>query len=234
MTKNNNKGRGRPSEWTDDELMQLALNTKYKYHGEKLTPSLLERETKVGRNTWSRRMKDFIDELNNPVLPSISIDDSNDAILPSVELIFKKYSNDKTALKNELFELEILLYDFYKELKEIKLKEEKFDKALAEIESLKSEVRKQEKRAIHYEQLYNDIVVSSIYPHLQDARGSQLNQHNIKDKLINMEEHKDKNVSLDDLTIHFPDITEKKTQVNDPTEKKQQSNMKKLLDEFDL
>lgn len=234
MKKNNHKSRGRPSEWTDDELMQLALNTKYKYHGEKLTPSLLERETKVGRNTWSRRMKGFIDELNNPVLPNISVDDSNDAILPSIELIFKKYGNNKIALKNELFELEMLLYDFYKELKEIKLKEEKFDKALNEIETLKSEVRKQEKRATHYEQLYNDIVVSSIYPHLQDAEGSQINRHNIKGKLINMEEHKDKNVSLDDLTKHFPDITEKEAQVEFSAEKKQQRNMKKLLDEFDL
>src|SRR5699024_4553901 len=134
-------------------------------------------------------------------------------ILPSIELIFKKYGNDKTVLKNELLELEILLYDFYKELKEIKLKEEKFDKALDEIETLKSEVRKQEKRAMHYEQLYNDIVVSSIYPHLQDAKGSQINQHNIKDKLINMVEHKDKNVDLDDLTRHFPDINEKEEQV---------------------
>ena len=234
MTKNKNKSRGRPSEWTDDDLKQLALNTKYKYHGRKLTPSLLERETKVGRNTWSRRMKDFIDELNNPILSSISADDSNDAILPSIELIFKKYGNDKTVLKNELLELEILLYDFYKELKEIKLKEEKFDKALDEIETLKSEVRKQEKRAMHYEQLYNDIVVSSIYPHLQDAKGSQINQHNIKDKLINMVEHKDKNVDLDDLTRHFPDINEKEEQVKESAEKRQQSNMKKLLDEFDL
>lgn len=229
-----NKDRGRPTEWTDNELKQLALDTKYKYHGKKLTPSLLERETKVGRNTWSRRMKDFIDELNNPILSNVSVDDSNDAILPSIELIFKKYGNDKIALKNELLELEMLLYDFHRDLKKIKLKEEKFDKTLDEIESLKNEVRKQKKRAMHYEQLYNDIIVSSIYPHLHDAEGSQINKHNIKEKLINMEEHKDKNVSLDDLTKHFPDITEKEAQVKESEEKKQQSNMKKLLNEFDL
>ena len=234
MTKNNNKGRGRPSKWTDDELMQLALNTKYKHHGEKLTPSLLERETKVGRNTWSRRMRGFIDELNNPVLPNISTDESIDTILPSIDLIFNKYGNDKLALKNELLELEILLYDFYKELKEYKLKEEKFDKAIAEMKLLKSEIKKQEKRAKHYEKLYNDIVVSSIYPHLQEVKSSQINQHNITEKLINMEEHKEKNVSLDDLTKHFPDITGDEAQVKDSIENKQQGNMKKLLDKFDL
>jgi len=233
LTKNINKGRGRPSEWTDDELMQLALNTKYKHHGKKITPSLLERETKVGRNTWSRRMRDFIDELNSPILTSVSADDSNDVILPSIELIFKKYGNDKIALKNELLEIEILLYDFYTELKEIKLKEEKFDKAFNEIESLKNQVRKQEKRAMHYEQLYNDVVVSSIYPHLRETEGSRVHQHRIKEKLINMEDHKDKNVNLNDLSNHFPNIPEKETETASSEEKKKQNNMKKLLDEFD-
>src|SRR5699024_3926162 len=188
---NNNKqhARGRPNEWTDEELMKLALDTKYKHHGKKLTPSLLERETKVGRNTWSRRMKQFIDELNNPIVPNISADDENDAILPNIELIFKKYGNDKIALKNELFELEVLLYDFYKQIKEFKLKEEKYDNAIAKVDTLKNEVKKQEKRAKHYEELYNDIVVSSVYPHFQYAKESQINQI--------------KNSSLDDLNVHF-------------------------------
>jgi len=233
LTKNNRKGRGRPSEWTDDELMQLALDTKYKHHGKKLTPSLLERETKVGRNTWSRRMKQFIDELNNPIVPNISADDENDAILPNIELIFKKYGNDKIALKNELFELEVLLYDFYKQIKEFKLKEEKYDNAIAEVDKLKNEVKKQEKRAKHYEELYNDIVVSSVYPHLQDAKESQINQHNIKEKLINMEENKAKNSSLDDLTVYFPNVNDD-VQIKNSNKNKQKSNMKKLLNEFDI
>ncbi|KGX84633.1 hypothetical protein [Pontibacillus litoralis] len=61
-----------------------------------------------------------------------------------------------------------------------------------------------------------------------------MNQHKIKDKLINMEEHKDKNVNLDNLTSHFPDINEKEAEIKESAEKKQQRNMKKLLDEFDL
>jgi len=235
---NNNKqhARGRPNEWTDEELMKLALDTKYKHHGKKLTPSFLERETKVGRNTWSRRMKDYIEELNNPVSTSISSVDSNEAILPSVDLIFKKYGNNKPALKNELLDLEILLYDIYKELKDYKLKEERYDMAIAEVQELEIEVNKQKKRADHYEQLYNNIVVSSVYPHLQDVQGSALHQHNIKDNLINMQEHKEKNVSLDNLTAHFPDTLEGKSQEggSNPTESKKQKNIKELLDEFDI
>lgn len=233
--KNNIQNIGRPREWTDKELMQLALDTKYKHHGIKLTPSLLEKETKVGRNTWSRRMKDHIDKLNKPILTKHTSTDADDALLPNIDLIFKKYGNDKVALKNELLELEVLLYDTYKELKEYKLKEEVYNKAIDNMLSIKNEVDKQKKRANHYEELYNEIVVSSIYPHLKDTQGSLVNKLNINDKLINMEEYQNKNISLNDLSSSFPDVSDKSNQKKnaDSLESKQQKNMKKLLDEFD-
>lgn len=229
---NKNQSRGRPKEWTNEELKQLALDTKYKYHGKKLTPSLLEKETKVGRNTWSRRLKDYIDELNEPVITGIPLSKNNETILPSVDLIFKKYGNDKLALKNELLDLEILLYDFYKELQEYKEKEERYQEGQAEVQLLKDEVAKQRKRAAHYEQLYNNIVVSSVYPHLQDMQGSQINQHNIKVKLIDIEDYKEKNTDLENLSSYFPDVTDVNVE-NDKSEKQNQ-NMQKLLDKFDV
>lgn len=227
-----NKGsqnRGRPIEWTDEELMQLALDTKYKHHGKKLTPSFLEKETKVGRNTWSRRMKSYIDELNEPVLPNIPIGDANETLLPSVDLIFKRYGNDELTLKNELLGLEILLYDIYKELQEYKQKEERYEKNLAEVQSLKDEVAKQKKRAEHYEQLYNNIVVSSVYPHLQVVQGSPINRLNIKDKLIDMEKHKKKNTDLEKISSHFPDFLDGEYE----KDQKRKKNIERLLEDFD-
>lgn len=236
LAKNNKaQRRGRPKAWTDDELKQLALDTKYRYHGRKLTPSLLEQETKVGRNTWSRRMKSFIDELNEPVIPSVPFDGKNESILPSVDLIFKKYGNDSLALKNELLDFEILLYDLYKELQEYKKQEERYEKSIAEVESLKVEVAKQKKRASHYEQLYYNIVVSSVYPHLQGAKESQLHQLGIKDKLIDMDDYNGKSADLDDLSSHFPDVSKASQEQEQKTEsEKQQGNMEKLLDKFDI
>lgn len=227
----NKQTRGRPSVWTDDELRQLALNTKYKLHGVKLTPSLLERETEIGRNTWSRRMSDFIDELNNPILPNIKMNNKNDALLPSVDLIFKKHSVEHNALQNELLDLEILLYDMYQELKQFKEKEQEYQKALSEKKSMQEEISNQKHRAQHYEELYNSIVISSMYPHLQDNKKSLLNQFNIKEKLINIEIDKDKNVSIEDLKSFFPDETVQSDRTDDSTT---QSNMKKLLQEFDI
>lgn len=229
---NKSQSRGRPTEWTDEELKQLALDTKYKYHGKKLTPSLLEKETKVGRNTWSRRLKDYIDELNAPVITSISLNGNNETILPNVDLIFKKYGNDKLALKNELLDLEILLYDFYKELQVYKEKEERYQSGQAEVQSLRDEIVKQRTRAAHYEQLYNNIVVSSVYPHLRDVQGSQISQLNIKDKLIDMEDYKEKSTDLENLSSYFPDVKDGSAANN--KEEKQNQNMQKLLDKFDV
>lgn len=231
-----NKGsqkRGRPTAWTDEELMKLALDTKYKHHGKKLTPSFLEQETKVGRNTWSRRMKNYIDELNEPVLSNVPIGDANETLLPSVDLIFKKYGNDELALKNELLDLEILLYDIYKELQDYKEKEERYKIGKAEVQSLKDEVVRQRKRAEHYEQLYNNIVVSSVYPHLQGVEGSQINQLNTKDKLIDMDDYKEKSTDLENLSSYFPDVLDENKEENDKNEK-QNKNMQKLLNKFDV
>jgi len=50
---------GRPESYTDSELKELAVKIKYKFKGKKITFSLLEQETDIGRNTWSRRLKDF-------------------------------------------------------------------------------------------------------------------------------------------------------------------------------
>ncbi|MEB8127015.1 hypothetical protein [Staphylococcus succinus] len=226
------KSRGRPSEWTDEQLIQLALDTKYRLHGEKLTPSLLERETKIGRNTWSRRMKGNIEELNNPIMTKVSPHDLNDSLLPSVDLILKRHDIDNNNLKNELIDLEILLYDMYNELKQLKENEQKYKKYIDDNKVLKEEKSKQEYRARHYEELYNNIILSSMYPHLQDIKESVINQSNIKEKLINMEINKDKNISIENLNSFFPDIP-----TDPPTfekEERKRKNMKILLEDFDI
>jgi len=181
-------------------------------------------------------MKDYIDELNEPVITSIPINNNNEAILPSVDVIFKKYGNDPLALKNELLDFEVLLYDFYKELQEYKKKEEHYEKSIAEIESLKAEIAKQKKRASHYEKVYNNIVVSSVYPHLQGAQGSQIQQLGIKEKLIDIDHYKEKNTGLDNFISYFPDVSKAETQEQEREAKseKQQENMQSLLNKFDV
>lgn len=226
------KRRGRPSEWTDEQLMRLALDIKYRLHGEKLTPSLLERETKIGRNTWSRRMKNYIEELNNPVITKVSPNDLNDSLLPSIDLILKRHDIENNNLKNELLDLEILLYDMYNELKKLKENEQKYKQYIDDNKLLREEKNKQEYRARHYEELYNNIILSSMYPHLQDIKESAVNQFNIKEKLINMDLNKDKNISIENLNSFFPDIP--KEESSREKEEQQRKNMNILLEDFDI
>jgi hypothetical protein len=233
LKKKTNKGRGKPKEWTDEKLKEMALEVKYKNQGKKLTPSFLQEETGVGRNTWSRRMKEFITELNQPVLQSINISDNSEVTLPSMDLILKRYGKDKQALRSELMNIEILIYDLFNELKEYKLKYEKSRKAAEEIQSLKEELLIQNKRAEHYESLYNTIMVSSIYPHLQDEKKSKLYQLGIKDNLIDFSTNKERNTDLKNLSSHFPDVSDKTTK-RKLEDQKRDKNMELLLNKFDI
>lgn len=237
MTKNKNTNkRGKPQEWTDEQLKDMALEIKYKNQGKKLTPSLLQKETGVGRNTWSRRMKVFIEELNRPVLPTINLHDNNEITLPSIDLIFRKYGNDQQALKNELINIELLIYDLYNELRDYKLKDEQYKKSSDEVQSLKNEINKQKKRADHYEQLYNTVTVSSVYPHLQNEKGTKLYELGIKDNLIDFNNQKEKNMDLQNLSSHFPSVSEESIANREKLEKDKKSskNMKELRNKFDV
>ncbi|WP_110927711.1 hypothetical protein [Bacillus massiliglaciei] len=236
VTKKNSNRRGKPQDWTDDQLKEMALEVKYKNQSKNLTPSFLQQETGVGRNTWTRRMKEFIEELNNPMLPTINLDETGEVTLPNIDLIFKKYGKDKQGLKNELLNVEVLIYDLYTELKQYKAKEELYQKAINDAQSLKEEVAKQKKRAEHYEQLYDSLAVSSVFPHLQKEKKSKLNELGIKDNLIDCNINREKSLDLGNLSSHFPKVTDATIANKEELEKnkKRDKNMKELLNKFDL
>ncbi|WP_096200665.1 hypothetical protein [Bacillus sp. FJAT-45350] len=235
MSKKERTNRGKPQEWTDQDLKQMALEVKYKLKGQKITPSLLQRETGVGRNTWSRRMKDLLEELNSPIIRSIPLNENNDINLPNIELIFEKYANNKSMLKNELLQLEVIIYQLYEEL--TKYKEELSSDHInyEEVQDLKEQLNKEKKRADHYEQLYNTIVASSLYPHLHD-QSPLLKEIGIKDKLVKFGTNKERNLDLKDLSRNFPDRSEeaKSNDASEKTESKRLEILSKLKGKFDL
>lgn len=177
-------------------------------------------------------MKNYIEELNNPVITKVSPNDLNDSLLPSIDLILKRHDIENNNLKNELLDLEILLYDMYNELKKLKENEQKYKQYIDDNKLLREEKNKQEYRARHYEELYNNIILSSMYPHLQDIKESAVNQFNIKEKLINMDLNKDKNISIENLNSFFPDIP--KEESSREKEEQQRKNMNILLEDFDI
>ncbi|MDY8164887.1 MULTISPECIES: hypothetical protein [Bacillus cereus group] len=176
--------RGKPQQWSDEDLKQIALEVKYKQPNRKLTSLLLEKETGIGRNTWSRRMKEFISHLNSPVhIPKL--DESGIIMIPSVEELFLKYGANTIELKNEIAKLLNIISDLYTDTKKLVTLEEATQKMKSEIEQLKEQLSKVTVQKTHYETLYNQIVAESYFPHLY-GQSEKLKQANVKAEVITL------------------------------------------------
>lgn len=198
MTKGQEKqvGKGRPSNYSDEELKEIALAIKQKYKGQKLTFLFLEKETGIGRNTWSRRIPETIEELNNPVPRAIGISEKDDVYFPNIERIFDIYKNDKNKIINELYFIETAFYELYNEAKKLK---EELDRRKNDPEELKmknDEIRRLQEQVKHYEQLYNQQMVSSAFSHLQA-------ENQVKGNLIQFDQKNRKHASLENLESFF-------------------------------
>lgn len=76
-------------------------------------------------------------------------------------------------------------------------------------------------RADYYEELYNQVVVSSTYPHLRNTKPKTKAPEN----LLVMKNDLEKNKNLNNLSSHLPTIQE---------ENKKEKTMKRLMDKFDI
>ncbi|SCY51912.1 MULTISPECIES: hypothetical protein [unclassified Lysinibacillus] len=224
---------GRPETHTDAELRELAVNIKYKCKGKKITPTLLEKETGIGRNTWSRRIKSFIEELNNPVLRSIPLDESIEVFMPNIEMIFEKYGNNKERLNRELYSLEELIDTLYFELKNSKEENKKLMKYQAEAIKYKHQAKEQLQRANYYEDLYNKTVASSLYPHLF-SKSPILREFNINEKLVNIKEDTDNQMTFKKIALEIDGKIGSNENLTLSDIKKKERVMEFLKDEFDL
>lgn len=176
--------RGKPQQWSDEDLEQIALEVKYKQPSRKLTSLLLEKETGIGRNTWSRRMKEFINHLNSPIhIPKL--DESGIITIPSVEELFLKYGTNTIELKNEITKLLNIISDLYTDVKKLATLEESVPKLQLEIQQLKQQLSKVTVQRTHYETLYNQIIAESYFPHLY-GQSEKLRQANVKAAIITL------------------------------------------------
>lgn len=189
-------GKGRPSNYTDEQLREMALDIKQKYKGQKLTYLFLEKETGIGRNTWSRRIPETIEELNNPVPRSIGISEHDDVYFPNIEQIFDLYKNDKNKIISELYFIETAFYELYNTVKNLKEELNRRKDDSAELKMKSDEIRLLQEQVKHYEQLYNQQMVSSAFSHLQS-------QNQVKDNLIQFDKNNRKHASLENLETFF-------------------------------
>ena len=216
--------RGKPQKWSDEKLKKLALDIKYKQPNRKLTSLLLEKETGIGRNTWSRRMKGFINQLNSPVeIPELN--KGGIITVPSVEELFLKYGANTIELKNEIAKLLNIISDLYDDAKQLQKVEESAQKMELELQRLKEQLSKTINQKSHFESLYNQIIAESYFPHLY-GRSEKLVQSNIKAEIIPLPPQREKALDLDSPYKVFQKELNSKT--------KQDTNISELNKMFNL
>lgn len=174
--------RGKPQQWTDEQLKKIALEVKYKSPNGKLTALHLEKETGIGRNTWSRRMKDFIDQLNAPVhVPSLK--EGGIITIPTVDELFENYGDNTIELKNEIAKLLNIINDLYSDAKQVETLKANVTKLQMELDTAKEKLKQSNEQKAHFETLYNQIVAESYFPHLY-GRSEKLQEANVKTQVI--------------------------------------------------
>lgn len=216
------KKRGPKVKVSDEQMKELALQIKKKFKQQQLTYSMLEKETGIGRNTWKRRLEDFVHELNQPILRDFGYTDSDEIYFPNIESIFEAYGNNQQRIIIELHHFELLFQELYEERNVLKEK-------LSNLESFKDKMEEYTKSIInlqqevkHYKALYEQIMVSSVEPHLRDELGLKYN-------LLDFNTHIEKNASLNNFQQHFPAVQDSDEENDETTRNK---NMEALKNQF--
>lgn len=221
----NKKDPGRPAKHTDLELKTLALEVKKKLRGVELTYSLLERETGIGRNTWSRRLAESIQELNKPVYRPIGLTDSDEVYFPNIREMFELYGHDREKIISELEEYEqdyYKLFEDFKKLKEESVKASNFEQKIIKLEL---EIKSLREKKSSYKKLYENAVISGNYHHLREGVG-------VSGKVLDFEKDIRKNSDLTNLQDFFPSTEEIEETSTIQHEEKARKNQRELNKRF--
>lgn len=177
--------RGKPQQYTDEQLKNIAFEVKHKKVKDgKLTYNLLEKHTGISRNTFSRRIADYVKELNSPILRPLELTDRDTVYFPNIEYLFEKWRGNEPKLIEELHEVEMLFFDIYNELQEYKKKGENEEKTNETLTKLKEQVETYKNKAEFYENAYKKVVVSSTF-------GEKREEMNIANKIINFKNNEE-------------------------------------------
>lgn len=219
--------RGKPQQWSDEKLKEIALEIKYKYSNCKLTPLFLERESGIGRNTWSRRMTEFINKLNNPVhIPNLT--NSDGITIPSVDDLFLKFGRNPIELKNEVAKFLNIITDLYRDSKKLEENNKRIEKLELEVLELRGKLETVSNQKKHYEAMYNQIVTQSYFPHLYE-QSVLLREHNLKSPVVPLPKD-----SLQVLNLKNPNVSFSNSLKTTNLNTKSNEKIKKLNNMFDL
>lgn len=210
--------KGRPIAVDDQKLKEMAFQVKSKLKGQKVSFLLLEKETGIGRQTWKRRISNYIEELNKPIIQQENDLMNEDIFLPNIEEVFERNNNNKKKIIQELYSIEETLRAIYLENQELKKNTNRLSKLTALNEQQALKIDRLKSQVLHYENMYKSLAVSSAFPHLSADKDIKNNVLDFKkDVLTNtsidqrqlqsiFKDTRDESQKEDKLKELFPDL----------------------------
>lgn len=206
MVETSKRSRGKPKQYGDEELKQIALDIKYQNNGSSISYSFLEQKTGISRNTFMRRIPDFIAELNAPVMREIKLSEKDSVYFPNFELIYEVHGDNPKRLISEIRKLEDIFISTFEKLHSITMELEEFKSYKQQYELLSTQIKEKQSEATFYKNLYEQTVASSLFAHKREELG-------LNKTLINFKDHMSQNPSLNDLQSFFTVEDEPSTSV---------------------
>jgi molybdopterin converting factor small subunit len=205
--------RGVTSRFEDNDLQEIALEVKKELRGEKVYPSLLEEITGIGRQTWKRRINNFLEELNTPIVEGreFGIEEHDEIDHINIDLIVERYGRNPKQLVNHLYQIEESRIRLYGIIKELKKENETLLKVKNDTEKLMNENEKLKNALAHYYLISNTLTVSSYFPDLRRELG-------IEDNLMDLNNNPEKSSDISNLNQLFPSSKEVAATTNDINE----------------
>lgn len=189
----NNNNDGRPSLYTQDELLKKLMEYQKKYPNQKIKYSKLEKETGVKRHIWQYSMKDTIEAINKKV-SGADIPERAGYTLPSVQEMVITIEKDPQMLEICLQTLLDMVRDLlkYKESKKtIDILENDYEE---EIKKLNLEIAELKRLLNNQQDIINKFILDS-------AAKKQRAKQSIKDNIIEFN-----NVNLEQYNEMFKEL----------------------------
>lgn len=158
---------GAPKKYSDKQLKDTLAKHMAKNPGEKINPSILERETGISRFVWSRRLGNEIKKINQPIEQEF-FTSGNSLPLPNVVELIETYWNNKTGLITALNHYNDMLQTLFEKANQyketIRLNQE-LNRLLKDRDFKINELNKEIK---HIQKQYMEIAVKGSYRMFQD------------------------------------------------------------------
>ncbi|KAF6590013.1 hypothetical protein NYE46_19090 [Listeria sp. FSL L8-0308] len=159
---------GKPKQYSIDQLDCLLLKYVENNPSATITYIDLERATGVGRNTWSRNMKEKIENLNRP--PSI-LEKGNESSLPlpNMDELVKNNIGNQQKLIQALNQVNSIIQKLYVKAKSVHIFEQEIEDLNNKIIKINEELIVEKNKLLreqveHFSQAYRNIAVTSSYP----------------------------------------------------------------------